>query len=150
MDRVFSRVRARARACAKDSGGQSTVELAFALPVMMLAAVIAYNALMFFGNCATFDRVFRDAVRVYAADEPFAVSGGAEARVCAAVQSQLDGNCRVQVGSGTTGMGFTVYTGTLIYTPTVFGRELRGEVFGVSLAKPQHRCSLTIDTLVTG
>ena len=52
--------------------GQSTVELALALPVMMITAVIAFNALMFFGNCATFDRVFREAVRVYG--KPFSCS----------------------------------------------------------------------------
>lgn len=140
----------RVRAAVASARGQSTVELAVALPVMMLAAVIAYNALMFCGNCATFDRVFRDAVRVYAADEPYAVSGAAEARILAAVQSQLDGNCRVEVASRMTGMGFTAYTGTLIYTPTVFGREMRTEVFGVVLASPRHCCSMTIDTLVTG
>ncbi|MBR2790306.1 MAG: hypothetical protein IKD70_06795 [Eggerthellaceae bacterium] len=130
--------------------GQSTIELAFALPVMMLAALIAYNALMFLGDCATFDRVFRDAVRVFAADELFAVSGDASARIQAAVQSQLGEGCRVEVSSGMGAKGFTVYTGTLTFTPTVFGRELRGEVFGMSLAKPRHRASLTIDTLVTG
>lgn len=140
----------RVRMRAADTKGQSTVELAFALPVMMLAAVIAYNALIFLGECATFDRVFREAVRVFAADEPYAVSGSAEAHVLATVQSQLGDNCGVQVGSRMTGMGFTVYTGTLTFTPTVFGRQMRGDVFGVVLAKPQHRCSLTIDTLVTG
>ena len=134
----------------EDERGQSTVELAIALPVMMIAAVIAYNALMFFGSCAVFDRAMRDAVRVYASSEASQVSAAAEGQVARAVQSQLDESCTVTVASTATSRGFTRYTATLTYTPSVFGRPMRDAVFGVSLAKPVHTCSLTIDTFVTG
>lgn len=134
----------------RDERGQSTVELALALPVMMIAAVIAYNALMFFGNCATFDRVFRDAVRVYASSEETLISASANAQIAAAVQGQLDGHCAVGVSGGAGPAGTTRYTATLTYTPTLFGRELRGTVFGVNLACPQHSCTFTIDTFATG
>lgn len=134
----------------RDERGQATVELALALPAMLLAAVVAYNALMFFGDCATFDRAFRDAVRVYASSEASMVSASAEAQVRSAVQATLDGNCTVWVASAATSRGFTCYTATLVYTPTVFGRPLRGAVFGIELAKPRHVCQFTIDTFVTG
>ena len=39
-----------------DDGGQATVELAVVLPVVIIVAVIAVNALTFFGACAAFDR----------------------------------------------------------------------------------------------
>ncbi|MBR3257661.1 MAG: hypothetical protein IKF96_01585 [Eggerthellaceae bacterium] len=130
--------------------GQSTVELALALPVMMIAAIVAYNALMFFGSCATFDRVFRDAVRVYASTGESLASASANARIASAVQSQMDGQCVVRVSSGVGPAGTTRYTATLTYTPTVFGRALQGSVFGVKLAAPCHTCTLTIDTFATG
>ena len=49
-----------------DERGQMTVELAAAFPVLIIVAVIAVNALAFFSECAAFDNVFRDAVRVHA------------------------------------------------------------------------------------
>ena len=50
----------------RDERGQMTVELAAAFPVLIIVAVIAVNALAFFSECAAFDNVFRDAVRVHA------------------------------------------------------------------------------------
>ena len=46
--------------------GQMTVELAVALPVLIIVAVIAVNALTVFADCAAFDRAFRQTVRAYA------------------------------------------------------------------------------------
>ena len=134
----------------RDERGQSTVELALAIPVMLIAAVIAYNALVFFGDCATFDRAFKDAVRVYASSEPYQVSSSAESQVRRTIQTQLDDNCTVRVSSSATVQGFTRYVATLSYTPTLFGRQLRGDIFGVSLACPEHTSTFTIDTFVTG
>ena len=134
----------------EDERGQSTVELALALPVMMIAAVIAYNALMFFGSCATFDRVFRDAVRVYASSGESLISATANARIASEVQSQMDDQCAVSVSSGAGPAGTTRYTAVLTYTPTVFGRASKESVFGVKLAVPRHTCTLTIDTFATG
>ena len=46
-----------------DDRGQMTVELLVVLPVVLIVAVVAVNALTFFGDCAAFDRVARNAVR---------------------------------------------------------------------------------------
>lgn len=47
--------------------GQMTVELAVVFPALLAVAVIAVNALLFFSECAAFDRVAREAVRLHAA-----------------------------------------------------------------------------------
>ena len=49
-----------------DERGQMTVELAAAFPVLIIVAVIAVNAPRSSHECAAFDNVFRDAVRVHA------------------------------------------------------------------------------------
>ncbi len=140
----------RAASALASERGQSTVEFALLLPAMMIAAVIGYNALMFFGECATFDRTVRNAVRVYASSEASAVSSDAEAQILSEVSGQVGSACEVEISSAYTSRGFTEYVATLSYTPTIFGRELRGEVFGVSLATLTHTCTFVIDTLVTG
>ncbi len=130
--------------------GQSTVEFALMIPAMLIAAVVGYNALMFFGNCAVFDRAFKDAVRVYASADASAVGSETAAQVKSAVESQLDAACTVAVTSGSTSRGFTRYEAVLTFVPSLFGRPMRGEVFGVTLANPVYRTSFVIDTLVTG
>ena len=42
------------------------MELVAVLPVAIVVAAITVNALVFFGDCAAFDRIARNAVRVYA------------------------------------------------------------------------------------
>ena len=51
----------------RSTRGQMTVQLAVAMPVLIIVAVIAVNALAFFAECAVFDRVAHEAVRVHAA-----------------------------------------------------------------------------------
>lgn len=132
-----------------DVRGQSTVELVIAIPVMLLAAVIAYNALVFFGDCAAFDRTFRNAVRVYAASG-LAQDNQAAVRITQAVEGQVDEACTVRTTAGVAGFGLVQYTATLEYTPTLFGRPFRTEFFGVRLAALTHHCSLTVQPLRTG
>ena len=49
------------------SRGQMTVEFMVAFPCMIIVALIATNALLFFSECASFDRAFRQSVCTYAA-----------------------------------------------------------------------------------
>ena len=51
--------------------GQMTVELAVVFPALLAVAVIAVNALLFFSECAAFDRVAREAVRLHAASPAY-------------------------------------------------------------------------------
>ncbi|MFR3090638.1 MAG: hypothetical protein ACLTMP_01895 [Eggerthella lenta] len=101
-----------------------TVELAAAFPVLIIVAVIAVNALAFFSECAAFDNVFRDAVRVHATS-PAAGQGieQSSALVQTALSAAFDAeNEAVRVSAEGVSGGHTRFTGTLEYMPTLFGR----------------------------
>ena len=44
------------------TSGQMTIEFVVAFPAMIAVAFVAINAVLFFSDCASFDRVFRNAV----------------------------------------------------------------------------------------
>ena len=52
----------------KQSGsrGQMTIEFALLFPVMLMIALIACNSILFLSECASFDRIFRESVCVFA------------------------------------------------------------------------------------
>ena len=135
-----------------DERGQATVEFAVALPVLIIVATIAVNALLFFSNCASFDRVFCNAVRVHATSPAYG-SGESEAR--ASIVRTLsdafpDDNLEVTVSTEDGGLGHTTYTGTITFEPTLFGLGLKDSVFGVSLPRLSHSASLTVDPYKPG
>ena len=68
-----------------DDRGQMTVELLVVLPVVLIVAVVAVNALTFFGDCAAFDRVARNAVRLCAASPAYGQDAGRGAEEVRAV-----------------------------------------------------------------
>ena len=133
--------------------GQMTVELAIALPVMIIIAVIAYNALAFFGECAAFDRLAQDAVRVYAASP--AAGRGADDGCALALESLKrsfgsKANMEVSMAHGAAGANFDEFTATLDYHPTLFGLDLRAEVLGVPLPPMSHRTRIVVDVYKPG
>ena len=68
--------------------GQMTVELAVTIPVLLAAVGIAINLMVFLGDCARFDRVAAEAVRIEAASPGYG-SYGITARA-QAVQALLE------------------------------------------------------------
>ena len=135
-----------------DERGQATVEFAVALPVLIIVATIAVNALLFFSNCASFDRVFSNAVRVHATSPAYG-SGESEARASIArtlSDAFPDDNLEVAVSTEDGGLGHTTYTGTITFKPTLFGLGLKDSVFGVSLPRLSHSASLTVDPYKPG
>lgn len=58
--------------------GQMTVEFVVAFPAMMAIALIAVNAVLFFSDCASFDRLFRNSVCAYAASPAYEQGGRAK------------------------------------------------------------------------
>ena len=72
-----------------DDRGQMTVELLVVLPVVLIVAVVAVNALTFFGDCAAFDRVARNAVRLCAASPAYGQDAGRGAEEVRAVCSGM-------------------------------------------------------------
>ena len=150
---VMKRVaRGFANRTAVDEGGQMTVEMAVAMPALIVVAVIAVNACTFFYQCAVFDRVAHEAVRVYAASPAYGEgSGQACASVEQAVRSQLDDqNLDVSVAYAKVGADFDEYRVTLGFQPTLCGMGLRSEVFGVSMPQLEHTTSYVVDSCKPG
>lgn len=150
MTETFSAVAKTKRAC--NESGQMTVELAVAMPVLIIVAVVAVNAMTFFCQCATFDRVAHQAVRVHAAAPAY---GQGAAQSCALVEQDIravidEPNVDVTVSHGSAGVDFDRFTATLEYHPTLFGLGLRSQVFGVAMPSLSHTTTYVVDSYRPG
>ena len=132
--------------------GQMTVELVVALPVLIIVAVMAVNAMTFFGECAVFDRVACEAVRVHAAAPAYGQDAGQSAALVEqAIRSQLDApNLGVSVSHGVTDPDLDEFKATLEFSPTLFGMGLRSEVLGVPLPRLKHEVRYVVDSYRPG
>lgn len=135
----------------RDDRGQTTVGLVVVMPVAIVLAAVAFNALLFFAECARFDRIAANAVRVCAAAPGY--GQGLEqsvAHIDALIEDAMGPgvSCDVSVAGG--GAGFSTFTARMTYEPSLFGVDLRDEVFGVSLPALAHQTSLTIDSYKPG
>ncbi len=137
----------------KDIDGQMSVEFVVAFPVMIAIAAIAVNAMAFFGICAAFDNDFRDLVRVHATSPAY---GQDIAQSCTAIEQGLaatfEGKDTVvaHVSAQAVSRGHTTFTGTVEFSPTLFGLSLKDSIFGVSLPKLVHREEFTVDCYKPG
>ena len=150
-----SRARVVAVRCddmARSTRGQATVEMAIAFPVVIIVAVIAINATLFFSDCATFDRAFRQSVRTFACSPAFGQGlSQSSAQIEQALDAALDQSyLSIRVAVSSAGLGHVKFTGTLDCAPHLFGRDLRSEVFGVSLPHIRHTTSLVVDVYKPG
>lgn len=132
--------------------GQSTVELMAVLPAMILVALIVVNAMLFLSDCAAFDRLACQAVRVHAASPGY---GQDAQRSCALVEAQLaqafDGeNLAIGVSVESGAGGTLSFRARLEFTPTLFGMGLRDEVLGVSLPALSHEAVYVVDPFKPG
>ncbi len=132
--------------------GQMTVEFVVAFPVILAVAVIAVNALLFFSECAAFDRIAREAVRVHATSPAYGQElEQSRAQVQAAIEESFD-RPYVDVSVAVEGMslGHVTFTATLEFHPTLFGMGLKSQVFGVSLPSLKHAASFAVDVYKPG
>lgn len=132
--------------------GQMTVELAVAMPVLIIVVVIAVNTLTFLADCAVFDRVAHEAVRVHGAAPAYGQGTGQSCSLIEqAIRETLDEpNIDVSVSHSATLFDFDQYTATIEYYPTLFGLGLRSEVFGVSLPALTHSTTYVVDAYKSG
>ncbi len=135
-----------------DDLGQATVELAVAFPVALVVAVIAVNAMLFFSDCASFDRVAREMVRIHATSPAYGqqieqskakIEDGLAATFN---RSNLSSRVSVEAVDG----GHVRFSATLEYAPTLFGQGMRSSVLGVSLPHLEHTEQLTVDCYKPG
>ena len=113
---------------------------------------LLYTSLLFFSECAAFDRVAREAVRVHAASP--ACGQGLEQSCALVSQTVEQAFDRPYVGTrvaveGTAG-GHARFTATIEFSPTLFGLGLKSSVFGVALPHLEHAVSLTVDPYKPG
>ena len=137
---------------AAGEAGQSTVELMVVLPVMLLIALIVVNAMLFISDCAAFDRLACQAVRVHAASPGY---GQDAQRSCALVEDQLarafdEENLSVEVSVKSGSGGTLSFHARLEFTPTLFGLGLREQILGVSLPALSHEAVYVVDPFKPG
>ena len=140
------------KALAADARGQMTIELAAALPVLLAVALLATNALVFFGQCAVFDRAAHQAVRVHAVAPAY---GQNAAMSCALAEADIlqalgGANVDVRVSCSSAGGDLERYTATLSFSPTLFGYGLRSRVFGVQMPHLTHTTEYVVNTYKPG
>ncbi len=126
--------------------GQMTVEFAMAFPVMLMVGFIAVNALVFLGDCAAFDIVARDAVRLQADDGGDVAQNAAEvrARIEEGISMQHE---RVSVFCERTDAGHMKYTAKTTFSPP-FLRGVR--VFGIEAPGIKHQVEFTVSPFRSG
>ena len=136
----------------RNKSGQMTVEFVVAFPVMLIVAVVAVNAVLFFSECAAFDRLARPAICTYAAAPGYGQgSGWAASAIEADLRQQFDRDyLRVSVSSEGRAPGYVRYVATLDFTPTLVGRQFSGSVFGVGITPLRHSTQLTLDPYKPG
>lgn len=126
--------------------------MAAVMPVAIAVALVTVNALTFFGHCAAFDRVARQAICTYGA-APCAGQSPNEAcaQIRKAIERAFDGKeVKVEVRSQGELTGLTRFTATLHCTPTLFGVALRDKVFGVATPTLSHQTDLVVDAYRPG
>ena len=136
----------------RSQAGQMTVELAVVMPVMIAVALIVVNSILFMSECAAFDQLAKDAIRVHAASPGY----GMDAHECAArIQETLALSFnkdfeQVSVAVRDAAGGHRCYEATLLFMPTLFGRSFSGGVFGVSLPSVSHCTQLVVSPFKPG
>ena len=136
--------------CSRDERGQMTVELAVMIPVLVAIAVIAMNAMLFFSECAAFDRLARNAVRAFATSPAY---GEDSSQSCSAALGAIEEGMGIadkdyleaSVSVASESFGQKRFRATLRFTPTLFGMGLKSSVFGVARPAWVHSAELVGD-----
>ena len=136
-----------------DERGQMMVELCVVFPVAIVIALIAVNALTFFGDCARFDRLAHNSIRVASSSPSFSLSSADQ--IGEEVLAQLDdgmaeGDLDINMNVSVTAENYMRYEMELVYHPTLFGLSMRSEIFGVSLPSLSHKIEYTVDPYRAG
>lgn len=128
------------------SSGQMTVEFAVVFPVLLMVGFISVNALVFLGDCAAFDIVARDAIRLQADDGQREAQGCAE--TCARIERGLSMEHEtVSVTSERTAAGHIRYVARTAFSPP-FLKGVR--VFGIAVPPLEHEVAFVVSPYRAG
>ncbi len=130
----------------RDQSGQMSIEFVVAFPVMLIIALILCNACLCISECASFDRLSKDAIRTFGTSPTY------EQRIgdCASdIQSHLSASFEkeylsVDVQAEQCAANQVRYVAHLNFYPTLFGRSFSGNVFGVQITPISHESSLVV------
>ena len=150
------------RASRLDSG-QMVVELAALIPVMLIAAAISMNLLSYMGDCARFDKVSSQAVRVYGISPSYGDYGksACTSNIKRAIETEFAGSENVKVDVSSTDIGsisgsdiadnagilfslipsFRKYTCVMEYKVPFF----EGGAFGIEFPSQMHTREYVVD-----
>lgn len=140
----------RTRRLVSSEGGQMMVELAVMIPVLVAVAAVAINAVLFFSECAAFDRIARNAIRIESVSPAYGQDAGESASLVQRVvddamhiseKDYLESSVSVSGGVG----GRQTFHATISFSPTLFGLGLKSSVFGVALPRIEHSAELTVE-----
>ena len=140
----------KTRRLLSSESGQMMVELAVMMPVLIIVAVMAVNAATFFSECAAFDRIARDAIRIQATSPAYGQDAGegvslVRQTIDDAMQVSEKEYLDVDVSVSGRADGKSAFRATLSFSPTLFGMGLKSSVFGVPLPKIEHATELVVE-----
>lgn len=128
------------------SSGQMTVEFAVVFPVLLMVGFISVNAFVFLGDCAAFDIVARDAIRLQADDGQHEAQGCVE--ICARIEKGLSMEHEaVSVTGERTAAGHIRYVARTAFSPP-FLKGVR--VFGVAVPPLEHEVVFVVSPYRAG
>lgn len=136
----------------KSIHGQGTVELAIVFPVVLIVAFICINALMFISECAKYDRLYKIEI------SSISISPGSGQDIVAVknkikekIQSQFNsGYEEVDIACSQVEGGFWLFDSEFTFYPNIFGRSIRGDIFGISLFNLKHKSKMIVDSYKPG
>lgn len=140
----------RVRHGLSSESGQMMVELSVMLPVLIIVAVMAVNTATFFSECAAFDRVACNAIRIQAASSAY----GQDAADSVSLVEQTIGDAMrlsekeyldLAVSVSGRADGKSAFRATLLFSPTLFGMGLKSSIFGVPLPRIEHATELVVE-----
>ena len=137
---------------AQNDSGQMTIEFVIAFPAALIIGLIAVNALLFFSECASFDRSFRSLVCTYASSPAY--EQGTD-QSCALISESLSDEfsadyLQVEVTARGVSGELVAFEGKLQFTPTLFGKGTLPGVFGVPFPPLSHAESIVVDVYKPG
>lgn len=132
--------------------GQMTIEFVVVFPVALVIALIAVNVVLFFSECAEFDRSFRSAVCTYAPSPAYGQDvDQSRAYITNVLRQEFAAeNIQIEVTSKGVSGGSVEFEGELVFAPTLFGSGTLSGAFGVSFPKLSHSESLVVDVYEPG
>ena len=136
----------------KKSDGQMTVELAIVFPVLIIVACVMVNALGYAGECASFDRWVRNTVIAKASAPELDKSTD---DILSEINVAMDaGTVYSNEDSSATYVSVSdseiIVECELVWHPTLFGMDVKTEVFGMKLFELTHKCQIKVDPARSG